>query len=201
MRTRRALTYLAAWLAATTAAVTLSWLGVRDVIRGAVLDRPDPVPAVRPVIGRPPEATTPPTSAPPESAAPETSAPEPTRESSQEPEPSPVGDVRTYDVGGGRIVLSMEATSASLVSATPKPGYSVRTWTAQGWLRVEFGGGAHGSSVIVTWHDHPAGRSERVLTRSTGFAGSLHYTAAACNDPWRDCDNGSGSRNAREVWT
>ncbi|QUH04986.1 hypothetical protein HUO13_33150 [Saccharopolyspora erythraea] len=156
MRTRRALTYLAAWLAATTAAVTLSWLGVRDVIRGAVLDRPDPVPAVRPVIEHPPQPTTPPASAPPESAAPETSAPEPAPESSsRDPVPSPAGDVRTYDVGGGHVVLSMGATSASLVSATPKPGYSVRTWTAQGWLRVEFGGGAHGTSVIVTWHDHP----------------------------------------------
>lgn len=44
MRTKRIFTYLGAWLAATTAAGTLTWLGVRDVIHDTVLDPPRPLP-------------------------------------------------------------------------------------------------------------------------------------------------------------
>lgn len=44
MRVQRALTYVGVWVAATAAAVTVTWLGVRDVIHGAVFDPPLPPP-------------------------------------------------------------------------------------------------------------------------------------------------------------
>ncbi|MEV6232268.1 hypothetical protein AB0L88_30850 [Saccharopolyspora shandongensis] len=151
---KRAVAYVGVWLAATTAAVTLSWLGVRDIIRGAVFEPPDAIPVVQPVTPAPPP---PPTE----------SRPEPTPTTVDDPPPPPTstpspsrtadsGDVRTYDAKGGKVVLSVHADGAKLVSATPRPGYTVQTWDqAVGWLRVEFTAGQHGSSVIATWHDHP----------------------------------------------
>ncbi|GAA0525886.1 hypothetical protein GCM10011581_13940 [Saccharopolyspora subtropica] len=77
----------------------------------------------------------------------------------REPAPAPAsdgGDVRAYDIMGGQVVLSLHPNYAELISATPSPGYSVRTWEhPDGWLRIEFTAGQHGSSLIVTWHDGP----------------------------------------------
>jgi hypothetical protein len=58
-------------------------------------------------------------------------------------------------VKGGQVVLSMDDTSASLVSATPADGYGVQVWTEDGWLRVDFSAGDTTSTVIATWNGHP----------------------------------------------
>jgi hypothetical protein len=58
-------------------------------------------------------------------------------------------------VHGGRVVLSLGAHSASLVSATPDTGWQMHVWTQPTWLRVEFTRGTTGdSSVICAWNDH-----------------------------------------------
>jgi hypothetical protein len=161
VRIKRAVTYIGVWLAATTAAVTLTWLGVRDVIRGAVFDQSDSVPLVRPVTTEPTQSVTPTAStAPP---TPPTAQPQPaTVDSPPQPAPPPspsiegAGDVHTYEVKGGTVVLTVQPERAELISATPRSGYTVQTWDQQvGWLRVEFTAGQRGSSVIATWHDHP----------------------------------------------
>jgi hypothetical protein len=164
---KRAITYVGVWLTATTAAVTVSWLGVRDVIRGAVFDQSDAVPVVHPVTVPPAESPPPPpTSSTPEPAPPPvpgtvdsaTPRPQPPKPA---PKPSPppteeASDVRTYEVKGGTVVLSVRPDSAELISATPRSGYTVQTWDHQdGWLRVEFTARQRASSVIATWHDHP----------------------------------------------
>ncbi len=127
---KRAVAYVGVWLAATTAAVTLSWLGVRDVIRGAVFDRPDAIPLVSPVMTEEPPPTT--TS---EAATVDTSAPE-----QEPPEPNPpaaedAGHVRTYDVKGGKVVLSVHTESTELISVCT--GYTMQTWATSpvgcGW--------------------------------------------------------------------
>lgn len=60
-----------------------------------------------------------------------------------------------YEVTGGRVVLSLGPASAHLISATPKPGYEVKDWSADGWLRVDLTTGEHGSAVFATWNGHP----------------------------------------------
>ncbi|MGP4015496.1 hypothetical protein [Saccharopolyspora sp. 5N708] len=164
MRIKRAVTYVGVWLAATTAGITLSWLGVRDVIRGAMFDESDAVPVVRPVATAPAEsapATTdaapPPPVVPPRPTTVDPATPE-QPQSTPKPPPSAddAGDVRTYELKGGKVVLSVRTDGAALISATPRSGYTVQTWDRQeGWLRVEFTADQHGSTVIATWHDHP----------------------------------------------
>jgi hypothetical protein len=45
------------------------------------------------------------------------------------------------------------ATKATLVSATPDPGYTVEKWHSPGWLRVDFNqDGDEVSSLIADWY-------------------------------------------------
>lgn len=170
MRAKRILTYFGAWLAATTAAGTLTWLGVRDVMHDTVLERPRPLPVSDGDSGRTSQPTAEPDPARTPTEQPRTAEPDPT-----EPGPGaadlraePPGaaespeqheqlrpDIRNQDVPGGRAVLSVRPDAVELVSAVPQPGYGVRTWEAPGWLRVEFRRGEESHSVIATWHDHP----------------------------------------------
>jgi hypothetical protein len=63
--------------------------------------------------------------------------------------------VKSYPETGGRIVVSMGATSASLVSATPDSGWSMHVYTGDQWLRVDFVNGTVDSVFYVTWNGHP----------------------------------------------
>nr|WP_228046627.1 hypothetical protein [Saccharopolyspora sp. HNM0983] len=120
-------------MAATTAAGTLTWLGVRDVIRDTVIERPGPLPV----------AGADPTSQPP--AGPDAA----------QTDPAQPPDIRNYDVDGGRAVLAVRADGADLVSAVPRPGHGVQTREGDGWLRVEFRRGEQTSSVTASWREHP----------------------------------------------
>jgi hypothetical protein len=62
--------------------------------------------------------------------------------------------VRTYTLSGGRVTLLVAKTSVQLVAATPDSGFSVQTWSAAGWLRVDFGQGSAVTSLIATWNGH-----------------------------------------------
>ncbi|MCZ9346148.1 hypothetical protein NGM37_51375 [Streptomyces sp. TRM76130] len=177
---RRALVHVLAWLLATGAAVTLSWWGVHTVMAGTAYDPPRalpvtaaeetarasrssasstsrPAPADSPSPSPEPSGTvrtpgkpgaTP--SGTPSSARPESPAPSPGSAGA-----SPSGQVEGYDTEGGRAVFDLGPASATLVSATPGAGWSMRVWKTESWIRVEFASGADRVSVFCTWHDGP----------------------------------------------
>ncbi len=156
-----------AWAVATGAAVGVSWYGVHRVlsddgyqqpgalaltVAGSSTDTPAPLPTT----------TDPPTQAPlPPAASTHRASPGPSRSASASPSASapasaaPSGDVHSYTPTGGRIVVSMGASSADLVSATPNSGWSMHVYTGDEWLRVDFTQGTTDSIFYVTWNGHP----------------------------------------------
>ncbi|MEU5878309.1 hypothetical protein [Spirillospora sp. NPDC047279] len=149
--------------------MTLSWLGVRDVVRTAVSGRSAPPPIAGPVIhsspsdppgpstvgtptARPePTGTPSPTPSPDTTPAPERS---PSPSGPADPEAAESGDVRSYATRGGRAAMAMDGDKVRLVSAISNPGFETRVTPAEGWLRVDFMGADHTSSVIATWYEH-----------------------------------------------
>lgn len=159
---RRSLTYLVTWAAVTALAVSLSWVGVRQVLRGTVFDRPGAATAVGPVIHGSPSP--PPTVTVSTTPRPTTSSPaaEPTtrrattpRPRTQRPAPSATADIRSFSSRGGRAAFEFLKDSARLVSATPNAGYSTQVSRSSGWLRVDFVNGDRTSSIIASWFEHP----------------------------------------------
>lgn len=185
MNVRRVSAYGAAWLAATAAGIALSWFGLRDVVNQAALGPVNPIaPNHSPVTLVPPTSTPPepsPLGSPPTTtttqrsrtstgeAAPSTPGGPTTSSAAATSRSTPSGtappgttqpstaptNVRYFDVTGGRTAIAFDENSAGLVSATPEPGYRVRTWNNTGWLRVRFTNGEQATSVIVTWHTGP----------------------------------------------
>lgn len=180
---RRGLVHVLAWLLATGAAVTLSWWGVSTVMEGTAYDPPRALPIAaagsdgsggsdddtsqalssstrRPSSQPSKDAETsrePSAGADAPSRKPE---PEPSRTTTPArtpapPPPAASGEVKGYDTKGGRAVFDLGETSASLVSATPGPGWSMQVWKTESWIRVEFSSGADRVSVFCTWHDGP----------------------------------------------
>lgn len=165
-----------AWTLATGAAVTLSWWGVHSVMSGTAYDPPLAVPlATQPLSSstqsaQPPDApaesasASPSPSASPTPAAPSSAGASPGKPS-QTPaaSPSPYGQgegqdpgkVKAYPVSGGRVVFSLGASSAELVSATPAAGWRMQVWKQDFWIRVTFTRDGREVSVFCTWHDHP----------------------------------------------
>lgn len=159
----RGLLHVGAWVLATAVAVTLSWIGVRSVLRNTAYDPPRALPI--PVGSQEPTASatyrpsptvtvtvTPSPSTVP--AAPRTHRLTVAVTSTTTPPPA-TGNVHSYTMDGGRVVLDL-GTSASLVSATPNEGWRMQVWTQPQWLRVTFtsASGAAASSVICTWNGH-----------------------------------------------
>ncbi|MBC3842541.1 hypothetical protein GXW82_27135 [Streptacidiphilus sp. 4-A2] len=64
------------------------------------------------------------------------------------------GQIQGYNRPGGRIVVAMGTSSASLVSAVADSGWSMHTWTGDEWLRVDFEQGTLDSIFYVTWNGH-----------------------------------------------
>ncbi|MBX6767217.1 MAG: hypothetical protein IRY90_08720 [Actinomadura rubrobrunea] len=142
------MSYVAPWAAATALAVGLAWLGVRDVVRGAVSDRSTPPPTAGPVIhASPPDRSAVPGPEPGAAARPAPSSPSADDGSADE-------HISSYAARGGRAAMAISATLVRLVSATPNPGFETRVTEAEGWLRVDFLGKDHTSSVIATWYQH-----------------------------------------------
>lgn len=162
-----------AWTLATGAAVTLSWWGVHTVMSGTAYDPPLAVP----LAGQPlsssthspaqaqspspapssPAATTPaaaPASPGPSSAKPSQKA-SPSPRAGQQTDEGDEGNVKAYPVSGGRVVFSLGASSAELVSATPAAGWRMQVWKQDVWIRVTFTRDGREVSVFCTWHDHP----------------------------------------------
>lgn len=65
------------------------------------------------------------------------------------------GEVKSYEVEGGRVVFDIGETSAELVSATPEAGWQMQVWTQPSWIRVTFTRDGREVSVFCTWNGHP----------------------------------------------
>ncbi|MCX5201021.1 hypothetical protein OG897_06040 [Streptomyces sp. NBC_00237] len=168
---RRGLLHTGAWLLATGAAVTLSWWGVHTVMSGTAYDPPRalPIPSTAPERGSLAEVATPQSSStrrpsqPPATTRPPTKPPE-RRSPSDAPNrrndtpvapPAPSGKLKPVNTDAGRVVFSLGADAAKLVSAQPNSGWAVQVWKDPSWIRVEFTAGAERLTVFCTWHDHP----------------------------------------------
>jgi hypothetical protein len=161
------MSYVAPWAGVTALAVAFSWLGVRDVVRGAVSERSAPPPIAGPVIHSSPSTPPGPTTIGSPTARPsppdgEDEAPKPSKSAKPPPAkpdhpqktPKTPDNVRSYPTRGGRAAMSIEKNRVRLVSATPNPGYETRVTQAVGWLRVDFLNDKHTSSVIASWYEH-----------------------------------------------
>ncbi|MDQ1293958.1 MAG: hypothetical protein QG608_1841 [Actinomycetota bacterium] len=62
--------------------------------------------------------------------------------------------VRSYSLEGGHVVLEISPDRAELISATPRDGFQVQSWTQTGWLRVEFTSSNDHSSLFATWNGY-----------------------------------------------
>jgi hypothetical protein len=165
----RGLLHAGAWALTTAAAVTLSWFGVRSVLRSTAYDLPRALPITvtsAAATSGPPVASSThrpkPTTAPPPPPRPATTTPVPPKTPPGTPHPTAsasasAGDVHSYTIRGGRVVLTLTPTAASLVTASPNTGWRMQVWTQTGWLRVTFTSAddAASSSLFCTWNGHP----------------------------------------------
>ncbi|MGW1465755.1 hypothetical protein ACWCPT_15620 [Streptomyces sp. NPDC002308] len=172
----KALLHALVWIVGTGGAVTLSWWGVHSVMTEPALAPPralpflsaSPSPSPAATTVPPPPRTLPPVSAPASApASPRVSAtprrtatPEPADVTPSVTTPTPPagsadGRIKGYETAGGRAVFDLGTTSATLVSAAPRTGWSMQVWKTADWIRVEFTSGAEHVSVICTWHDGP----------------------------------------------
>ncbi|MEU1285762.1 hypothetical protein [Kitasatospora sp. NPDC005856] len=175
---RNGLVQLGAWAAATGAAVALSWLGVHAVLTGAAFEQPGAIPLPSPKAdGTPhsapatpeqPHSTAPPTTPPPAASPttttaataataphgpmPGTTAASPTRRPA--PTATATSTVKSYPIPGGKVALDLKPDRATLVSATPDPGWQMQVWTDGQWLRVDFTRGDEANSVFASWNGH-----------------------------------------------
>lgn len=147
---------LAAWAAGTVIAVCVAWFGANVVVRNAGVGPGIPVvnATVLPAPATSSPAPTPPAVAQPTARAEHESrgtAPSPSATASASPA---VGEVHAYALTGGNVTLNLADGSVQLVTAVPKAGYSVQTWSGTGWLRVDFSSGPQVSSLIASWYQH-----------------------------------------------
>ena len=154
----------------------MSWFGVHRVLRDGSYEQPsalvavaDPStasPAPPPLPTSIGSAVTSPSPSPSTAPVPSRSAtrsrtPVASATPSADPTPSPsatTGQIQTFTRPGGRIVIDMGATSASIVSVTPDAGWSWHQWVTDTWLRVDFqqdSGAGTDSIFYVTWNGHP----------------------------------------------
>ncbi|MFF3068549.1 hypothetical protein [Kitasatospora sp. NPDC057936] len=170
---RNGLVQLGAWAAATGAAVALSWFGVHAVLTGDAFEQPKALPLPSPATGGGPRTPTaspgeersapqPDVSAQPvspsatASRAPASTAAAPS--ASRRPVPAATtatSSVKSYPVPGGRVALDIRPDRASLVSATPDPGWQMQVWNGDQWMRVDFTKDNQANSVFVYWNGHP----------------------------------------------
>ncbi|MFI1063065.1 MULTISPECIES: hypothetical protein [Streptomyces] len=170
---RRGLLHAMAWMLATGAAVTLSWWGVHTVMSGTAYDPPlavplagqplsssthsaQPSPSPSASVSPSPSGSPAPDASPSAGASPEKSPkPSATPGPNQRTEGQDTGKVQAYPVSGGRVVFSLGASSAELVSATPATDWRMQVWKTDFWIRVTFTKDGREVSVFCTWHDHP----------------------------------------------
>ena len=178
---RRTLPHVAAWFAAGVAAVVLASVAVSMVSGQVTGSRPAPLSAaqVEDELAAASDGTTTTTGStgsttstsapaaagtattvpggPPATATPTTSAsgPGPTTTTTTRP-PGPAPSSKTYDMVGGTATLRFSAAGVTVLTATPKPGFSVDTSSTHGnGVRVEFESDDHRSRVDAWWDGGP----------------------------------------------
>lgn len=170
----RSLWHAAAWVLATSAAVTLSWFGVHTVLNGTEYDPPRtlplsggasasdpaPSPSKKPPKPSPSRTSHPPSQTqkpnPPKSRpSSDDERPDPPDETHPPSSQAPDGEVRGVSITGGRAVFDMGQESATLVSATPEGGWDTRVYKDSTWIRVTFSNEGTESSVFCRWDDGP----------------------------------------------
>ncbi|MEU5187783.1 hypothetical protein AB0G83_11660 [Streptomyces klenkii] len=162
---RRGIMQALAWVLATTAAMAVSWYGVRTVLTGTAYEPPRalPISGTTPPLEPAARGSAPSPSAPERSASstpvPRSAAPAPSASSRSDapsaPPPGDNGEVKSFPVRGGRAVFDLGESSAALVSATPDEGWQMRVWKQSAWIRVDFMSGTRTTSLFVTWNGHP----------------------------------------------
>lgn len=155
---RRSLVYVAAWLAATSFGVAISWAGVRGVLYTAAVSPPPAVSVPGGAAGATPSPTKEPVTASPSGTPSRTTAttqPSKLTPTSSAPAPSDSGDVRSFTVRGGHVALALFPHRIKLISATPEAGWEASVFDEPGadWLRVDFRRGRDHSGIIGTWND------------------------------------------------
>ncbi|MEU0371579.1 hypothetical protein ABZ070_15205 [Streptomyces sp. NPDC006283] len=165
----RGLVHAMAWSLSTGAAVTLSWWGVHAVMAGTAYDRPRALPitaqnstaqAAKPQESstrapKSPTASPSPSRSPSAGASPSTSKPKPPSPAPSASYSAESGNVKGYNVKGGRVVFDIGDSSAELVSATPAADWQMQVWKQPTWIRVTFTQDGHEVSVFCTWNGHP----------------------------------------------
>lgn len=133
-----------------------------DAGLGRLAKPPAGQPAQRPqasASGGVPAGSTPgPFAGPREFGASATVAPVPTGSSPEGAAPNgSYGDVKSYAVEGGRVVLDVTADSAELVQAVPESGWRVQVHKNSTWIRVDFTGSDGSWTVFCDWSDGTPG--------------------------------------------
>ncbi|MEV4576744.1 hypothetical protein AB0K16_26210 [Nonomuraea jabiensis] len=154
---RRALRYAAIWCGATAVAVSVSWFGVRGVLRDEFVDDVDVEPFVAQTIAAdeaPLTLTSPspspsptPTVTPGPSRAPRKTVKSPVKS------PGPRKPLKVVKVKGGEVAFTLGPEGCRLVSATPVSGYTAKVARATGWIRVDLVKGEHGTGVFCISHE------------------------------------------------
>ncbi|MEV4013239.1 hypothetical protein AB0J35_22300 [Nonomuraea angiospora] len=152
---RRALRYAAIWCGATAVAVSVSWFGVRGVLRDEFVDDVDVEPFVAQTIAAdeaPLTLTSPipsptPTATPGPSRAPRKPVKSPIKS------PVPRKPLKVVKVKGGEVAFTLGPEGCRLVSATPVSGYTAKVARATGWIRVDLVKGEHGTGVFCISHE------------------------------------------------
>lgn len=135
-------------------AVSVSWFGVRGVLRSEFVDDVDVEPFLAQTIAadeRP--ATSPaPTPTPKRSRVPERGrTPAPATKRPVTPSPTPA--LKVVKVKGGEVAFTLGPAGCRLVSATPVSGYTAKIARADGWIRVDLVKGEHGTGVFCIGHE------------------------------------------------
>ncbi|WP_431910258.1 hypothetical protein [Nonomuraea jabiensis] len=152
---RRALRYAAIWCGATAVAVSVSWFGVRGVLRDEFVDDVDVEPFVAQTIAAdeaPLTLTSPsPTPSPTATSGPSRAPRKPVK--SPVKNPAPRKPLKVVKVKGGEVAFTLGPEGCRLVSATPVSGYTAKVARATGWIRVDLVKGGHGTGVFCISHE------------------------------------------------
>ncbi|MFC5835672.1 hypothetical protein [Nonomuraea insulae] len=141
---RRAMRYAAIWCGATVVAVSVSWFGVRGVLRNEFVDDVNVQPFLAPTIAPPDNSPVPAVTPTPRRT---------TKRPTNTKTPAPGKPLKVVTVKGGEVTFTLGDEGCRLVSATPAGGFTAKVARAEGWIRVDLVKGEHGTGVFCISHE------------------------------------------------
>ncbi|MGP4096693.1 hypothetical protein [Nonomuraea sp. KM90] len=156
---RRAMKYAAIWCGATVVAVSVSWFGVRGVLRNEFVDDVNVEPFLAQTVAADVNSRVPVTPAPRRTVKTTKTPinPKTTPKSTPSPTPTPSStsgkQLKVVTVKGGEVAFTLGPEGCRLVSATPVGGYTAKVARADGWIRVDLAKGEHGTGVFCISHE------------------------------------------------